>query len=287
MACIVLGGLQPFRFRLTVVPVWPAVAGYLQGAMERHPRPRFLHGSWRRPGGLSSRSTSSSSNLRAVVQDAGVASPHSVAVGFSGSWSMRPQVSSTPSSRRRKPTGTVGEAVAGNPAILQGSARPTLAALNESVTLGAGCVGAPTPASARPIGRAACHAVGSARSSNWCWWARAHFCISRRSGSCYRTQVGHAAGTPSVLWCVTGRQGPPQPAMALASRASGRAGLGRQRRGRALLPCCLAAISGRALLPFCHGIVWSSHLSRRWLAPRVFGTKASGGACIKSKTRLL
>ena len=192
MACIVLGGLQPFRFRLTVVPVWPAVAGYLQGAMDGH-RPRFLHGSWRRPGEVSPRSSSSRSNLRAVMQDAGAASslrPELV-------WSSGTQVSSTPSSRRRKPTGTSEVAGAGRPAFLQSLALPALAALNEGVTLGAGCAGAPNICLCTPRCGAACHAVGPSRSSRRCWQVRAHVCISRRSGSCYRTQVGHAAGTPA------------------------------------------------------------------------------------------
>ena len=93
--------------------------------MERGQRPRFLHGSWNVPGGVSASSTSSSSNLSIVVQAAGAASH--CAGGLDTS--IAPQVSSTSSSRRRKPNGALQWAGAGNPAHMFGAVRPALVCL--------------------------------------------------------------------------------------------------------------------------------------------------------------
>ena len=108
-------------------------------------RPRFQHGSQRRPGEGSPRRPSSRTNPRAAVQDAGVAPPLRPLA-----WSSGTRVSSTPSSSRRKPTGKWEAPAAGSSGVLPHPARPTLAAHNEGVTLGAGCVGAPTSGPPRP-----------------------------------------------------------------------------------------------------------------------------------------
>ena len=84
--------------------------------MERRPRPRFLHGSWSTPGGFSTRTTSSRSNLSIVVQAAGAAPPCAGAVDASTAH----QVSSTSSSR----SGVMDFVGAGNPTHVHDVARP-------------------------------------------------------------------------------------------------------------------------------------------------------------------
>ena len=138
--------------------------GYLQGAM-RGSRPCFLHGSWRRPGVASSRSSSSQHNLGAMVPDAKAMPSLRPSV-----WSSWTQVTSTPSSRRREPTVFCEAAGAGIPAALPENARPAIAAP------GAAFAGVSHHMLQSPPCGAACRAVGTTLCNTWCWQTRAHLC---------------------------------------------------------------------------------------------------------------